>query len=131
MKTSLLVTAFALTRSILCESPNSHPLFHAHVSSERLQQLINIKYLLAGSQKLQDFADENEGNKALDGVSHNATVDCLYDTLTALGYYDVYKQEFVELFSDGSANFSANGVDYELSLMTYFYGNTKKGKGLS
>ena len=128
IKTSSLAIAFALTGSILCESPNSHPLFHAHVSSERLQQLIKIEDLLAGSQKLQDFADANGDNRALDGVNHNATVDYLYDTLTALDYYDVYKQEFVEPFPGGSTNLSANGVDYEPSIMTYFYGKYQELK---
>src|SRR4051794_26540215 len=59
------------------------------VTSEKLQSLINVKDLLAGSQDLQDIANAHGGNRAFGSGGHNATVDYLYNTLTALDYYNV------------------------------------------
>ncbi|KAH7030608.1 aminopeptidase Y [Microdochium trichocladiopsis] len=90
-----------------------------YVDSEKLQSLINLDDLLAGSQKLQDFADANGGNRAFGGGGHNATVDWLYDTLQATGYFDVVKQPFVELFSAGSATLTVAGEEFTPGVMTY------------
>jgi Zn-dependent M28 family amino/carboxypeptidase len=89
------------------------------VSSEALQELITLEDLLAGSQKLQDLAEANDGNRAFGSPGHDATVDYLYSTLSSLDYYDVTKHEFVELFSSGRASLSAGGVRYNPGLMTY------------
>ncbi|KAF2188792.1 Zn-dependent exopeptidase, partial [Zopfia rhizophila CBS 207.26] len=110
MKATHFVAAAALTPPAL-----SNPL----VSSEELQRLITLEELIAGAQELQSHAGLGGGNRAFGGKGHNATVDWLYDTLTGLDYYDVTKQEFVELFSGGKATLSANGVDYKPGLMTY------------
>ncbi|KAK8016950.1 hypothetical protein PG993_015139 [Apiospora rasikravindrae] len=79
-----------------------------YVTSEALQGLVRLEDLLAGSQTLQDIADAHGGNRAFGGGGHNATVDWLYDTLAATGYFDVVKQPFVELFSAGSATLSSS-----------------------
>jgi Zn-dependent M28 family amino/carboxypeptidase len=97
-----------------CE-PHKKPL----VSSEKLQELINLKDLLAGSQKLQDFADAHGGNRAFGGGGHNATVDYLYETLTALNYYDVVKQPFTEIYSEGKGTLSVGDQAIEADILTY------------
>jgi Zn-dependent M28 family amino/carboxypeptidase len=89
------------------------------VTSEALQKLITIEDLLAGSQKLQDFADANDGHRAFGSGGHNATVDWLYDSLNSLGYYDVVKQPFTEIYSAGTATLSVTGEEYEVGIMTY------------
>ncbi|CAI6093440.1 hypothetical protein V2G26_017547 [Clonostachys chloroleuca] len=89
------------------------------VDSESLQALINIEDLLAGSQKLQDFADANGGNRVFGSLGHNATVDWLYDTLNSLDYYDVVKQPFTELYSEGTATLKVDGQDVEARILTY------------
>ncbi|KAF2277361.1 Zn-dependent exopeptidase [Westerdykella ornata] len=89
------------------------------VSSAQLQKLITLKDLLAGSQKLQDFANANGGNRAFGGGGHNATVDYLYNELKKTGYYNVYKQPFVELFTAATVESSANGEPFTGEYMTY------------
>ena len=59
MKTAAILAA-GLAVPALCDASFGKEL----VSSEKLQRLITIEMLLAGSQKLQDFADDNGGNRA-------------------------------------------------------------------
>lgn len=95
--------------------PDKRPL----VESEKLQSLMKAKDLLAGSQKLQHLADAHGGNRAFGSGGHNATVDYIYKTLKALNYYDVVKQPFTELFSQGSAELTAGEQSIEAQTMTY------------
>ncbi|KAF1993513.1 Zn-dependent exopeptidase [Amniculicola lignicola CBS 123094] len=88
------------------------------VTQKALIKDITLKDLLAGSQKLQDFADANGGNRAFGGGGHNATVDWLYKTLKKYDY-NVYKQPFVELFSAATVNLSVSGTTYAAEYMTY------------
>jgi Zn-dependent M28 family amino/carboxypeptidase len=90
-----------------------------YVSSEALQALVNIDDLLAGSQRLQGIADENGGTRVFGSAGHYATVDYLYDTLSALDYYNVSKQAFIELYFEGTASLTAGGVQYEPDTFTY------------
>lgn len=89
------------------------------VSSDKLQKLITLKDLLDGSKKLQSFADANGGTRAFGGGGHNATVDYLYNELKKTGYYNVYKQPFVELFTAATVQSSANGENFTGEYMTY------------
>ncbi|KAK4237591.1 hypothetical protein C8A03DRAFT_44565 [Achaetomium macrosporum] len=89
------------------------------VSSAKLQSLITTKALLAGSQKLQDFADAHGGNRAFGGGGHNATVDYLYKTLKALNYYNVVKQPFTEIYSEGTGSLSVDGQAIAAEILTY------------
>jgi Zn-dependent M28 family amino/carboxypeptidase len=89
------------------------------VTSEKLQSLINIKDLLAGSQKLQDIADAHGGTRAFGGGGHNATVDYLYETLTALKTYDVVKQPFKEIYAEANASLTVDTVAIAAEAMTY------------
>ncbi|VUC29781.1 unnamed protein product [Clonostachys rosea] len=96
-----------------------------YVTSEKLQELITLEDLLSAAQKLQDIADANGGNRAFGGGGHNATVDWLYDTLTALDYFDVVKQPFTELFHTAWGTLSIDGAKVEsMSTMTYTPGGT-------
>ena len=90
-----------------------------YVDSDKLQSLVKLDDLLAGSQKLQDFADANGGNRAFGGGGHNATVDWLYDELVATGYYNVVKQPFTEVFSAGSATLKIGADTFAPGVMTY------------
>jgi hypothetical protein len=87
------------------------------VTPEALIKDVKLEDLMAGSQKLQDFADANDGNRAFGGGGHNATVDWLFDTLSATGYYDVYKDEFVELFSSAVVEATAAGEEFPAQFM--------------
>lgn len=97
------------------------------VSAEGLIDLVSTDDLKAGAEKLQSIADANDGTRVFGGAGHNATVDWLYEELSALGYYDVTKQEFVELFSGGSGSLSVNGEEYEADLLTYTPSGTAEG----
>ncbi|KAF2866386.1 hypothetical protein BDV95DRAFT_631839 [Massariosphaeria phaeospora] len=114
MRTASLFAAAGVIAPALCNSKRT-PI----VSSEQLVKLVKLEDLLAGSQKLQDFADAHGGNRAFGGGGHNATVDWLAEELEKTGYYDVVKQPFVELFSAATVDFSAGGADYKVEYMTY------------
>jgi len=90
-----------------------------YVTSEALQDKITLKKLLAGSNKLQEFADNNGGNRAFGSGGHNATVDYIVKTLEKTGYYDVYKQPLSEIFSTGKGTVAINGEPIEHVIMTY------------
>lgn len=90
------------------------------VTSEALQALISLDDLVGGAQQLQAFADAYEGaNRAFGSPGHNDTVYFLYGSLAATGYYDVFLQEFVELFSGGDALLTTNGEEQEAFIFTY------------
>lgn len=89
------------------------------VTTNKLQAYVNQKDLRAGAQKLQDLADKHGGNRAFGSGGHNATVDYIYDTLKKTGYYDVRKQPFWEIFSEGSAKLTVAGEAIEAAIMTY------------
>jgi hypothetical protein len=116
MRTTSTAALVGLVASTAAQYGYSKPL----VSTEALISDVKLEDLLAGSQKLQDFADAAGGNRAFGGAGHNATVDWLFDTLTETGYYDVYKDEFVELFSSAIVSASAAGEEFEASYMVCF-----------
>ena len=89
------------------------------VTSEALQALISLDQLTSGAQELQSIANANGGNRVFGSKGHNDTVYYLYDTLVATGYYDVYLQDFVELFSGGTGSLSTNGEVQEIEIFTY------------
>ena len=89
------------------------------VTPKDLIKDIKLEDLLEGSQQLQTFADEAGGNRAFGSTGHNATTEWLYQTLLATGYYDVYKQPFVELFTAATTKFTAAGEEIPVSYMTY------------
>jgi Zn-dependent M28 family amino/carboxypeptidase len=89
------------------------------VTSKALQKLVTLDNLLAGSQVLQDIADANGGNRAFGGAGHNATTEYIYQELLKTGYYDVYKQPFVELFSAATVKLTVGGEDLKAEFMTY------------
>ncbi|KAK1487646.1 peptidase family M28 [Colletotrichum cuscutae] len=122
MKTAALALALpALVSAVKCKP---------YVESEKLQELINIEDLLAGSQKLQDIADAHEGNRAFGGGGHNATVDWLVEELGKLDYYDVYKQPFTEAFAGAKATLSVAGDAIDARPLTYTPGGTLTGATL-
>ncbi|KAK7983373.1 glycosyltransferase family 32 [Apiospora arundinis] len=134
MKTTTALLAAATSPAVLATGTNgsSSSKCKPYVTPEFLQALVRLEDLLAGSQTLQDIADANGGNRAFGGGGHNATVDWLYDTLSATGYFDVVKQPFVELFSAGSAKLGGSGgeTQYKPQILTYTPG-TPDGKALS
>ena len=115
MKTTGSLASIALALPALASAAKCKP----YVTTEDLQELVTLEDLLAGSQKLQDFADANGGNRAFGGGGHNATADWLYETLEATGYYDVVKQPFTEYFHTASATLDIGGAVDSVATMTY------------
>lgn len=118
MKTSAIVALAGLSASATAQygyGPGPKKL----VSPKELVKDVKLQDLLAGSQKLQEFADKNGGNRAFGGPGHQATVDWLYDTLVKTGYYNVYKDKFVELFSNADVQADADGEAFQARFMTY------------
>jgi Zn-dependent M28 family amino/carboxypeptidase len=89
------------------------------VTSEALQADIKLSTLVAGSYRLQNFADANGGNRAFGSAGHNATVDWLASQLEATGFYDVQKQPFTEIFSAGTGTVIIDGETIDSQIMTY------------
>lgn len=75
---------------------------------------------MAGEQTLEDFAYSYPArNRVFGEQAHKDTVDYLYDELKKTGYYDVFKQEQVHLWSSSNQTFSVNGESLEAQSMTY------------
>ncbi|KAL4905608.1 hypothetical protein BDW74DRAFT_18232 [Aspergillus multicolor] len=90
------------------------------VTPEALQDLIKLDDLLEGSQQLQDFAYAYpDRNRVFGGKAHNDTVNWLYRELKRTGYYDVYRQPQVHLYSNAEESLTVNGEAIEAQTMTY------------
>ncbi|KAG0634066.1 hypothetical protein HOY80DRAFT_1140957 [Tuber brumale] len=90
------------------------------VESDKLRRVLNKKALYEHAKKYQSFADSTPNRNRVAGSSgHNLTVDYLYDTLVATGYYNVEKQPFTYVFSEGNTSFSALSTTYASEYMTY------------
>lgn len=113
--------AIALALPVLAQATKHY------VTSEALQKKIKLHDLISGSQKLQDFADANGGNRVFGSGGHNATVDWLVKTLEATNYYDVVKQPFTELYSAGTADVSVDGAALDANILTYTPGGSGTG----
>ncbi|KAL4995486.1 hypothetical protein BDV10DRAFT_174597 [Aspergillus recurvatus] len=110
------ILAPALSLASLAWAGKHKPL----VTPEALQDLITLDDLLAGSQQLQDFAYAYpERNRVFGGRAHNDTVNWLYRELKRTGYYDVYKQPQVHLYSNAEESLTVNGEAIEATTMTY------------
>jgi hypothetical protein len=116
MKFSGIVAAASLIAPAFAEGPKGDKGKKLVTPRELIKQ-VKLKDLLAGSQKLQDIADANGGNRAFGGGGHNATVNWLYSELKKTGYYNVKKQPFVELFTAATVEFSAGGTEYDAYYM--------------
>ena len=69
---------------------------------------------------LQHFAySYPERNRVFGGAAHMDTVNYLYHELRKTGYYDVYKQPQVHLWSNADQNLTVNGDNVDASTMTY------------
>ena len=81
---------------------------------------IKLKNLMAGSQKLHDFAEASPGkNRVFGSEGHEATVDWLYKELKATKFYHVEKQKQVHLWSKSDASLTVGDKDYNAKPMTY------------
>ncbi|KAJ5762462.1 uncharacterized protein N7511_005844 [Penicillium nucicola] len=90
------------------------------VSPDKLSSEIQLKDLLKGTQKLEDFAYAYpERNRVFGGKAHNETVDFLYRELKKTGYYDVYKQSQVHTWTSAEASLNFNGDSIPVTSMTY------------
>lgn len=89
------------------------------VQSNQLRRVLTRTALLGHAQKLQDISDQSGKNRVAGSVGHNKTVDYIYDTLVATGYYDVERQPFTYTFSEGNVTFSAAGTKYPSEYFQY------------
>ncbi|RPA98448.1 Zn-dependent exopeptidase [Choiromyces venosus 120613-1] len=100
----------------LAPGPRDLPL----VESNKLRRALHRKVLLEHAEKYQSFADSTpDRNRVAGSVGHNMTVDYLYETLAATGYYNVNKQPFTYIFSKGNASFSALSKTYDSNYFDY------------
>ncbi|PVH95701.1 Zn-dependent exopeptidase [Periconia macrospinosa] len=112
MKTTTPIVAAGLVAPAIAQ-------YKPVVSSSELVKLVTTEELLQGATDLYDLAIANGGNRAFGSPGHNATVDYIYDALVETGFYDVYKQPFVELYEDAQVEFSVSGVEYDARYLQY------------
>lgn len=90
------------------------------VSPEEFPEQVQLEDLLEGAQQLEDFAYAYpERNRVFGGPAHEDTVNYLYEELKETGYYDVYKQPQVHLWSNAEQTLSVNDESIEAKTMTY------------
>ncbi|KAI9038297.1 M28 family metallopeptidase [Aspergillus affinis] len=90
------------------------------VSPKSFPDDIKLKDLLRGSKVLEDFAySYPERNRVFGGAAHQDTVDWLYKELKKTGYYDVWKQPQVHLWTRADQSLTVDGESIEAQTMTY------------
>ncbi|KAF7178066.1 hypothetical protein CNMCM7691_006724 [Aspergillus felis] len=110
----LYLTSFASLA--LANGPGWKPPVHPKV----LPHMIHLWDLMDGAQRLEDFAYAYpERNRVFGGRAHEDTVNYLYRELKRTGYYDVYKQPQVHLWTKADQALTVNGETYAASTMTY------------
>ncbi|GFG27559.1 probable leucine aminopeptidase 2 [Aspergillus udagawae] len=110
----LYLTSFASLA--LANGPGWKPPVHPKV----LPHMIQLWDLMEGAQKLEDFAYAYpERNRVFGGRAHEDTVNYLYRELKKTGYYDVYKQPQVHLWTRADQALTVNGETYAATTMTY------------
>lgn len=121
MKSFYTNVLLALTTVGVSAAPSAHDVRRGLpiVQSNQLRRVLTRTALLAHAQKLQDISDVSGRNRVAGSVGHNKTVDYIYDTLVATGYYDVERQPFTYIFSDGNVTFSAAGTGYPSEYFQY------------
>lgn len=124
---SLVTAADAAPRGIIGDILDKLGIKRPLVQSDLLQRFVNKEDLRDGAQKLLDLAKAHGGNRAFGSGGHNATVDYIYNTLVKLNYYDVKKQPFTEIFSQGTSTLTVDGVRIESEIMTYTPGGSAEG----
>ena len=84
----------------------------------QLRRILYRSELLKKGQLFQDFAYSHEGrNRYIGSPGHNLTVNYLYDTLVATGYYDVSIQPFT--VDSIAGNLTVNGVAIASAPMSF------------
>lgn len=115
---ALLASAFAAV-SIASPTPKSIrdlPL----VQSNQLRRVLTRSALLGHAEKLESFAHADpQKNRGFGGVGHNLTVDYLFNTLSAIDYYDVWLQKFELLYAAGDAKVQSEGATFTSLYFTY------------
>ncbi|KAF7114183.1 hypothetical protein CNMCM5793_007761 [Aspergillus hiratsukae] len=90
------------------------------VNPKTFPRQIELRDLMSGAQKLEDFAYAYpERNRVFGGPAHEDTVNYIYRELKRTGYYDVYKQPQVHLWTRADQSLTVGGQDYVASTMTY------------
>jgi hypothetical protein len=89
------------------------------VTSTKLQQEIHSHNLVNHAKQLVNFSKLSNGTRAFGSLGHNATLSYIKGLLDKTNFYDTVYQTFPYLYSDGNANFSANGTSYSTSWFTY------------
>lgn len=115
---ALLASAFA---AISIASPTPNPTRDLPlVQSNQLRRVLTRTALLGHAEKLESFGHADpQKNRGFGGVGHNLTVDYLFDTLSALDYYDVWLQSFDLLYAAGDSKIVIEGTTYTSLYFTY------------
>jgi len=110
----------SLAGAVVAAPQAQDPYNSSLVESNKLRRVLHRKVLYEHAEKYQSFADSTpQRNRVAGSIGHNLTVDYLYDTLVATGYYNVEKQPFTYVFSAGNTSFSALSTEYPSEYMTY------------
>ncbi|PFH46833.1 hypothetical protein AMATHDRAFT_7344 [Amanita thiersii Skay4041] len=120
MKTIFLSLACILLGvNVEANTHNSREPSDPPVTSEDLRNAINRQSLMNHARTIEGFAGLSNGTRAFGTAAHNATVDYIKTQLDATGYYDTSLQTFQSYYSEGTAQFSADGEPYVTEWFTY------------
>lgn len=90
------------------------------VQSNQLRRVLTRSALLGHAEKLESFAHADpQNNRGFGGIGHKLTVDYLFKTLSEIGYYDVWLQEFELLYAAGNTKIQSEGVTFTSLYFTY------------
>lgn len=114
MKHAVLSASFAgvAFASVAAASTKCKP----PVTSEGLRKLIQADALMSKAQLLEDHAYQTpQRNRYVGTPGLETSLQWIYDTVTALDYYDVTKHEFT-LINGGTAALAVSGKSYEAAV---------------
>lgn len=101
--------------------PKGKPKGKPNVDSKKLQDAIKESALKKKGRELERAAYTTpERNRVFGSPGHENTLKFIEGYLEKeKDYWDFRRQEFTELYAQGSGSFSAGGTDYELGVFTY------------
>ncbi|KXJ87234.1 hypothetical protein Micbo1qcDRAFT_179118 [Microdochium bolleyi] len=143
MKTTQVVPWLAMAAGVIAKPPACDKPLHpapggpngppagpraTKVDSKLLQETIKQENIWATLERLNTIAYANGGNRAFGLPGYAASVDFIYEEISKLGQYKVWKQDFDALFSQvRSISFKVGDTPYYVAGLTYSPSTSDEG----
>jgi len=127
----LSIATLALLASYVLAKPIQRDDRKSWINATEFVQLVQQSDLQQGAQRLQSFADapDANGTRSFGSPGHIATVDYLYNTLSATGAFNVTKQTFEAYTyeSQGNSTLVIDGRSPAISTPSFSPGGSVSG----